>query len=351
MARHDASELANRLARDAEAVCRHYLSAGRREGRYWLVGDVRNTPGRSMFVRLRESVKGPAGKWTDAATGEHGDLLDVIRESCGLVDFKDVADEARSFLSLPHPEPEPEHPRSRTPTAPTGSPEAARRLFAMSLPLSRTLVETYLRNRGITALHGTGSLRFHPRCYYRPDDHSPTETWPAMIASVTDLAGYLTGAHRTWLDPGGFSEATLGKAPIDTPRRAMGDLLGHAVQFGVAGEVMAAGEGIETMLSLRCVLPAMPMVAALSAAHLSAILFPDTLRRLYIARDDDPAGDGAMATLIERAQVAGIEAIVISPRLGDFNEDLRLLGIDELRAASRVQIAAQDVARFMDLAA
>ena len=32
MARHDASELANRLARDAEAVCRHYLSAGRREG-------------------------------------------------------------------------------------------------------------------------------------------------------------------------------------------------------------------------------------------------------------------------------------------------------------------------------
>ena len=61
----DASELAHRLAREAEAVCRHYLSNGRREGRYWLVGDVRNTPGRSMFVRLKESPKGPAGKWTD----------------------------------------------------------------------------------------------------------------------------------------------------------------------------------------------------------------------------------------------------------------------------------------------
>jgi hypothetical protein len=61
----DAAELAHRLARDAEAVCRHYLSNGRREGRYWLVGDVRNTPGRSMFVRLKESPKGPAGKWTD----------------------------------------------------------------------------------------------------------------------------------------------------------------------------------------------------------------------------------------------------------------------------------------------
>jgi hypothetical protein len=348
MARHDASELARRLARQAEAVCRHYLPAGHREGRYWLVGDVRNTPGRSMFVRLTgpESGKGAAGKWTDAASAEHGDLLDVIRESCGLTDFKDVADEASSFLSLPHPEPEPDRPRSRAPAAPTGSPEAARRLFAMSQPISRTLVETYLSNRGITFLHGTGSLRFHPRCYYRPDEHSPTETWPAMIASVTDLAGRITGAHRTWLSPDGD-----GKAPIDTPRRAMGDLLGHAVRFGVTQDVMAAGEGIETMLSLRCVLPTMPMVAALSAAHLSAILFPDILRRLYIARDDDPAGDGAMAALINRAEQAGIEAIVLSPALGDFNEDLRMLGIDALRAGIRVQIAPQDVARFMELAA
>ena len=131
----------------------------------------------------------------------------------------------------------------------------------------------------------------------------------------------------------------------------MGDLLGHAVRFGIASSVMAAGEGIETMLSLRSVLPIMPMAAALSAAHLAAILFPATLRRLYIARDDDPAGDAAMATLIERAEQGGIEAIMLSPALGDFNEDLRMLGIEALRAAVRVQIAPQDVVRFMELAA
>ncbi|WP_288051163.1 toprim domain-containing protein [Acidiphilium sp.] len=353
MDRLDASELAHRLARNAEAVCRHYLSAGRREGAYWLVGDARNTPGRSMFVRLKETRKGPPGKWTDAATGEHGDLLDIIRESRGLVDFKDVADEARSFLRLPRPvaQPTSANVAVRMPKAPTGSSEAARRLFAMSQQIERTAVEAYLRQRGITALHGTDSLRFHPRCYYRPDEHSPTETWPAMIAAVTDLSGHLTGVHRTWLDPDGFNEATLGKAPIDTPRRAMGDLLGHAARFGVAGEVLAAGEGIETMLSLRCVLPTMPMVAALSAAHLSAILFPDRLRRLYVARDNDPAGDAVVATLLDRAHTAGIEALVLSSELGDFNEDLRLLGIDALRAAIRGQIAAQDVARFMEMAA
>ena len=102
----DASELAHRLAREAEAVCRHYLSNGKREGRYWLVGDVHNSPGRSMFVRLQDSPKGPAGKWTDAATGEHGDLLDIIRESLGLRDFREVAEEARRFLKLPRTEPE-----------------------------------------------------------------------------------------------------------------------------------------------------------------------------------------------------------------------------------------------------
>ena len=107
MTRLDASDLAQRLGREAEAVCRHYLDAGHRQGNYWQVGDARNTPGRSMFVRLKETAKGPAGKWTDAATGEHGDLLDVIRESCGLTDFADVVEEARSFLSLPRPKPAP----------------------------------------------------------------------------------------------------------------------------------------------------------------------------------------------------------------------------------------------------
>ena len=136
-------------------------------------------------------------------------------------------------------------------------------------------------------------------------------------------------------------------APVDTSRRAMGHLLGHAVRFGPAGDVMAAGEGIETMLSLRCVMPNMSMVAALSAAHLGAFLFPATLRRLYIVRDDDRAGDGAVAGPFDRAQSAGIEAMVLSPQCGDFNEDLRNFGIDALRAALRIQLTLEDVGRFL----
>jgi phage/plasmid primase-like uncharacterized protein len=399
-----ASELSRRLAQDAEAVCRRYLSNGRRHGRYWIVGDARNTPGRSLYVRLTgpesgkgatgkwadyvaprvmlhfcdwalfhqrliaskqhnvsamqedvrntpgrsmfvrlsgpESGPGAAGRWSDLASAEHGDLLDVIRESCGFSDFRNVADEARRFLNLPRAEPR-RTPKTVRTSIPAGTSEAAQRLIAMSRPIRRTLVETYLCNRGIKGVHDAGALRFHPRCYYRPGDSSSTETRPAMIAVVTDLSGAITGAHRTWLAPDGF-----GKAQVDTPRRAMGSLLGHAVRFGAADEVLVAGEGIETTLSLRCALPVMPMAAALSANNLAALLFPPSLRRLYIARDADAAGDMALAALTKRAEAARIEVIALSPQKGDFNEDLHAFGLGALRAALLTQLAPEDVVRL-----
>src|SRR5690606_34899260 len=110
-------------------------------------------------------------------------------------------------------------PTGRTSSSAPGSPEASRRLFAMAQPIRGTLAEIYLNGRAITSLSGTAALRYHPRCYYKPDEHSPTEIRPAMVAAVTDLAGHQTGAHRTWLAPDGS-----GKAPVETPRRAMGDL-------------------------------------------------------------------------------------------------------------------------------
>ncbi len=338
-----AAELARRLARDAEAVCRHYLSNGGRSGHYWLVGDVGNTPGRSLFVRLTgpESGKGAAGKWTDGASGEHGDLLDLIALNRGLDHLQDALEEARAFLRLPRPAAEFDR-LQRSTSAFTGSPESARRLFAISRPIAGTVAEQYLRERGITLLPGTNALRFHPRCFYRSDPNSPTETWPALIAAVTDLDGRITGVHRTWLDPSGRA-----KAPIDTPRRAMGHLLGHGVRFGVANDTMAAGEGIETMLSLRMALPGMPMLAALSANHLAAILLPPALRRLYIAGDRDPAGETATKTLADRAHRAGIDAMALTPRFSDFNEDLRRLGLDAIRTGLRLMLAPEDVGHFL----
>ncbi|GAA5665649.1 hypothetical protein Brsp07_04155 [Brucella sp. NBRC 14130] len=344
MSRLDASELAIRLGRRAEAVCRQYLSNGRREGHYWLVGDVNNTPGRSMYVRLTgpETGKGAAGKWTDAAVPDaHGDLLDVIAAAIGRSNFRSIAAEARRFLSEPDPEPLEGTAHGRKPT-PSGSREAARRLLAISQTIRGTIAETYLRSRGITALHDLGSLHFHPGCYYRPRGSSVTQALPAMIAAVTDLADAVTGAHRTWLPPGGVWSSN-----VETPRRAMGGLLGNGVRFGRSGDVMAAGEGIETVLSVRSGLPRMPMIAALSAAHLAAVLFPTELRRLYVVRDRDPAGNRARDILIARATAVGIEAIGLAPHGGDFNDDLRDGGLDALMALLKDQLHPDDAGRFL----
>lgn len=344
MSRLDASELAIRLGRKAESVCRQYLSNGRREGHYWLVGDINNTLGRSMYVRLTgpETGRGAAGNWTDAAVADaYGDLLDVIGAAIGRSDFRSIAAEARRFLALPDPDP-PERVNHDLKPAPARSREAARRLVAISRPIRGTIAETYLRGRGITALHDLGSLHFHPGCYYRPRGSSLTQALPAMIASVTDLADAVTGAHRTWLAPDG-----AGKAAVETPRRAMGDLLGNGVRFGRSGAVMAAGEGIETVLSVRSGLPRMPMIAGLSAAHLAAIQFPAGLRRLYVVRDRDPAGNRARDRLIATATAAGIEAIGLGPRGSDFNDDLRDGGLDALMALLKDQLHPDDAGRFL----
>ncbi len=334
------SDVARRLADHAEAVCRHYLSNGRREGRYWRVGDIHNTPGHSLYVRLHgpPTGKGAVGRWTDAASLEHGDLLDLIRLNRGFDDLRATLDEARAFLRLPQPQPLP-HP-GQSPVS-GGSPEAARRLWAQTRPLSGTLAEVYLRARGIENAADLPALRFHPACWYRSEDAPSHQVWPALIAAVTDEDGTLTGIHRTWLRRDGS-----GKAPLDTPRRALGHLLGHGVRFGLAQDVLAAGEGIETVLALRMALPALPVIAATSASHLAALSLSPGLGCLYIARDNDAAGQAAVCRLTGRAAAAGVRVHVLIPATNDFNTDLARLGIGALRARLAHQLSQADICRF-----
>ncbi len=314
-----ASDLARGLGDNAEAVCRTYLPKGRRQGRYWICGDVHGTPGRSLYVQLFGER---AGKWCDGQSTEHGDLLDLIMANRGL-DFRAACDEARAFLRLP---------MKRSDPAPRGTSEAARRLFAASGSIRGTLAEIYLRQRGIILPSDVRSLRFHPRCFYRAP--SGRQEWAALIAAVSDGKGNLTGVHRTWLAPDG------GKAPVDQPRRALGHLAGNGVRFGAVRETLLAAEGLETALALKMIMPDMPVIAALSAAHLAAVVLPSTLRRLYVARDNDQAGRFALEKL--RSGATGIDIRELVPRAEDFNADLLTLGQDRLRDWIGEQLAPDD---------
>ncbi|MCF3948845.1 toprim domain-containing protein [Acidiphilium iwatense] len=297
---------------------------------------------------------------TDAMTGEHGDLLDLIAASRGFGQLRDALAEARVFLSPPRPE-SPRHLslrvagsslRSRAssavpaaaPSGPLtgGSGEAARRLFQAGRPIIGTPAEAYLRARGIFAPLDASNLRYHPAVYYRAHEGVPRQVWPALLAAVTDPEGRITGVHRTWLDP-----ARPAKAPLADPRRALGHLLGNGVRFGTGRGVLAAGEGLETILSLKSVLPALPMIAGLSANHLAALWLPPPLRRLYVARDNDEAGCRAAERLRIRGAASGLEVRDLVPVLDDFNTDLVQLGPAAMLRSLVPQLVPADRVRFV----
>ena len=276
----NAAALAAALAERAEAVCRQYLPHGRRQGRYWVAGDLDGARGRSLYVRLRPP--GTPGKWTDAATGEHGDLLDLVRHRSRAPTLRAALDEARAFLALP-----------AAPAAGEGSgdaydaAQAARRLWARCRAIDGTHAEAYLHARGLARCR-FAALRFHPALRYR--EGSSVRRLPALVAAVTGDDGAVTGVQRTWLDP-----RSPAKAGVAAPRKALGRVYGRAVRFGrpADGASLLVGEGIETVLSLVTAVPDIDAAAALTAGSLGAFAPPPGVARLLVARDNDAEGEQA----------------------------------------------------------
>ena len=313
----NAAGLAAALAERAEAVCRRYLPHGRRQGRYWVAGDLDGARGRSLFVRLRGP--GTPGKWTDAAEGSHGDLLDLIRYRSSAPTLRAALAEARAFLALPAI-------RATTPDAPYDATEAARRLWARCRAIDGSHAERYLHARGLERCR-FAALRFHPELRYR--EGSSVRRLPALVAAVTGDDGAVAGVQRTWLDP-----RSPAKAGVAAPRKALGRAYGRAVRFGrpADGAALLVGEGIETVLSLVSAVPEVTAAAALSAGSLGAFAPPPGVARLVIARDNDAEGDRAAERLARRCARAGVSAIVVVPEGGDFNDDLVALGAPALAA-------------------
>ncbi len=311
----NASDTAAALAARAEAVCRRWLPHGRRCGRYWVAGDLDGARGRSLWVRL--GGPGTPGKWTDAATGQHGDLLDLIRHRSGAASLRDALAEAHTFLALPAA------PASGEDGA-YDAAQAARRLWARCRAIDGTHAEAYLHARGL-ARRRFRALRFHPALRYR--EGASVRPLPALVAAVTGSGGAVTGVQRTWLDP-----RAPAKAGVAAPRKALGRIHGRAVRFGTPDDTLLVGEGIETVLSAVAAVPEIAAAAALSAGSLGAFAPPPGVARIVIARDNDAEGEQAAMRLARRCARAGVAATVVAPEGGDFNDDLLELGAPLLRA-------------------
>ena len=296
-----AAGIAAALGARAEDVCRRYLPRGRKQGRYWVAGDIDGARGRSLFVRL--TGPGVSGNWTDAATGQHGDLIDLIRRRTGAPTLRAALIEARSFLALP---------ASKDAGEPYDATEAARRLWKRRCrAIDGTHAEAYLRARGLARCRFP-ALRFHPELFYREGaaQSGPVRRLPALIAAVTGDDGMIHGVQRTWLNP-----RAPAKADIANPRKALGRIFGRAVRFAPpagaetlpnGATTLLIGEGIETVLSVVTAVPAITAAAALSAGSLSAFTPPSGIARIVIARDNDPQGASAAERLARRCARAGV---------------------------------------------
>ena len=74
------SDLAPVVNSHASEICAEFWPRGRASGGYYQIGSMDGEKGQS----LRAYLKGDrAGHWTDNATGEHGDMLDVIQYHLG----------------------------------------------------------------------------------------------------------------------------------------------------------------------------------------------------------------------------------------------------------------------------
>ncbi|MEI8573574.1 toprim domain-containing protein [Methylomonas sp. LW13] len=71
------NEIADLLSRSAGEVAKHLLPNGKLDSREWRCGSISGEAGKSLGVRLHGDK---AGIWSDFATGQTGDLLDLWRE-------------------------------------------------------------------------------------------------------------------------------------------------------------------------------------------------------------------------------------------------------------------------------
>lgn len=164
------------------------------------------------------------------------------------------------------------------------------------------LVGRYLRSRGITGPIPL-CLREHPRLDYNEKQGDKWVTlghYPAMIAKIV-ADGRAVGLHRTYLDPAG------GKAPVETPKKSVGELtegalipLHRPMPLIDGGARLGLAEGIETALAAS-VLFDVPAWATISAGGMERALLPPEITEVWIFADNDPSRTGlAAATALAR---------------------------------------------------
>ena len=335
------------LAQRAPDLVRQILPNGRRDGQEWRCGSLAGEAGQSFAVRLTGAR---AGVWSDFASGEAGDALDLVAAVLFHGDKREAMDWARRWMGLSDGAPveAPSRPAPAPSRSTIDAETAAKRRKALALfaearePVTGTPAGEYLACRGLD-LRELGrvprALRYHPACWCR-EAGGPL---PAMLAAITGADGAHLATHRTWIAQ--RQDGTWGKAPLRDAKMTLGSYAGGAIRVwrGASGrplaeapdgEAVALAEGIETALSVAASCPELRVLCAVSLGNLARLELPGTVRTVIIAADNDPpsntAAAHALARAVERFSGEGREVRIARPPAGmkDFNDVLTAEGPD-----------------------
>lgn len=322
------AEIKALLQASIESLARTLAPAGHRNGKWWVAcNPTRDDVKPSFGIGLT----GVPGAWVDFATGDKGDVFDLIAYVNGLppmkADVKPTLDWARSFLGINGAAPAVVASRIKTAKADAEkrareaaerSVKNARRAKAFYLDAKKaqfdlTPAALYLAGRGLDVRQ----LSRMPGCLgYLPEMwHSETNTkWPVMIAGFSNDAGETIAVHRTYLRPDGS-----GKAPVSPQRKIWPSYEGAAIRLwrGESGlsieaaakqglrETLVLVEGVEDGLSVALSDPQYRVWCAGSLSNIANIRIPECVDEVIVCADNDWGKKQAQA-LLNR----GVEAII-----------------------------------------
>ena len=175
----------------AEEVCHLLLPAGKLKGAEYEVGSVNGEPGKSLKINIQSGV------WSDFATGEKGDLIDLWQK-CRNQNFRDAISDIKDFLGKTDTGTPAERAERLAEIAKQRAERVAKkqaeqsaaadraRKYLASLPAA-TDANGYLTRKGVKACPGlkaNGNLLVVP--VLSPDDDRPMSVQKIMPVKPAD---------------------------------------------------------------------------------------------------------------------------------------------------------------------
>lgn len=295
-----------------------------------------------------------AGAWKDYATGEAGDVYDLILYIKGLNDWIDAYWWALNFLGLGRHEVRSADQvkldreriarEQRAALARQDAERAAKARLARATWLAadpdwwdggpvRTYLET-ARGLPIERLAGRpGAIRQIKACEHFDKATGEITTWPAMATAISGAGGNVTGLHLTWLAPDGSD-----KAPVEHAKKMRGVVVGGAIriakgasklspeaaeQAGKRGPLIIT-EGIEDALTAAIARPDDRVWAAGSLSLLGELKWPKCASAVVLVADNDWLKPAALAAFeaVEAKWKAMAEGRPLKVARADVGKDL-----------------------------